>query len=276
MNRNMPVTSIIQKQQFTVHYRPGTADEEVLNESFDHDLFLPLTPEYQLQPDHIIIDIGAHIGCFSLLAASKATTGKIFSFEPSAETYQLLEKNVQTNKLSNIKIFQSAVAAKNGTALLYHDIQTGNWGHTITKALSQESEPVNCTTLENFIESENLKHIDFIKFNCEGAEFGILINTSVAILRRINCMLILYHGYLEETYSKGQLAKHLSSAGFIIHYRRRNKDDDSGSMIAYQAGFFKNISINLRTLPLTTSLFLKELKRKLRRARQILFVKNKK
>jgi FkbM family methyltransferase len=276
MNRNMPVTSIIQKQQFNVHYRPGTVDENVLNESFEKDLFFTLTPEYRLQPDHIIVDIGAHIGCFSLLAASKATSGKIYSFEPAAETYQLLEKNVQTNKLSNIKIFQSAVAAKNGTTRLYHDTLTGNWGHTIIKEVSAESEMVNCITLESFIESEKIQHIDFIKFNCEGAEFGILINTSPAILRRINCMLILYHGYLEETYSKEQLAEHLSNAGFIIHYRRKNKDDDSGSMIAYQAGFFKNISINLRTLPLTTSFFIKEVKRKLRRAKQLLFLKHKK
>jgi FkbM family methyltransferase len=269
--KGMSAISIIQKQQFSVHYRQGTADEDVLNESFEHDLFFPGVPEYRLQPDHIIVDIGAHIGCFSLLAASKAKSGKIYSFEPSAETYQLLEKNVQANNLSNIKTFQLAVAPKNGTASLYHDTVTGNWGHTIIKVLSAESETVNCTTLESFIESENIQHIDFIKFNCEGAEFSILINTSPAILRRIKCMLILYHGYLEETYSKKQLAKHLSEAGFIIHYRRRNKDDDSGSMIAYQAGFFENISINLRTLPLTTSLFIKELKRKFRRARQILF-----
>jgi FkbM family methyltransferase len=270
----MPVISIIQKQQFNVHYRPGTVDENVLNESFDHDLFFLFVPEYRLQPDHIILDIGAHIGCFSLLAASKAIAGKIYSFEPCSETYQLFEKNVQTNKLSNIKTFQLAVAGKNGTALLYHDTVTGNWGHTIIKAVSSESETVNCITLESIIESENIKHIDFIKFNCEGAEYGILLNTSPSILRRIKCMLICYHGYLEETFSKKQLTEHLSRAGFIIHQRRRNKDDDSGWLIAYQAGFFKNIFINLRTLPLTTSLFIKELKRKFRRARQMLFKKS--
>jgi hypothetical protein len=58
-----------------------------------------------------------------------------------------------------------------------------------------------------------------------------------------------------------------------MHHRFRNKEDDSGWLIAYRAGFFENIAINMRTLPLTTSLFIKELNRKFRRAKQILFRK---
>jgi hypothetical protein len=46
----MPLTSTIQKQQFTVHYRPGTADENVLKESLEDDLFLTGVPEYRIKP----------------------------------------------------------------------------------------------------------------------------------------------------------------------------------------------------------------------------------
>jgi tRNA1(Val) A37 N6-methylase TrmN6 len=70
-----------------------------MNESFDKDLFLPGVPEYRLRPDHLVLDIGAHIGCFTLLAASKLTNGRLYSFELSAETYQLQEKNVRANNL---------------------------------------------------------------------------------------------------------------------------------------------------------------------------------
>lgn len=270
----MPATAIIQKQQFKVAYRPGSVDENVIDQSFERDIFLPGTPEYRLKPDHIIVDIGAHIGCFSLLSASKAINGKIYSFEPAAQTFELLERNVQSNNLSNIKIFQLAIAAESGNATLYHDTVTGNWGHSIVKPISGETEQVNCITLKNFIEGEKPEHIDFIKFNCEGAEFSIITSTPPEILRKIKCMLILYHGYMEDKIQKEQMADHLSRAGFHIHYRYKNKDDDSGSMIAYQAGFFENISINLRTLPLRISLAIKDIKRKFRRARQILFERN--
>ncbi|HEY6504146.1 MAG TPA: FkbM family methyltransferase [Chitinophagaceae bacterium] len=269
----MPATHITRKEPFIVHYRPGTADEEVLKESFEKDILFPGIPEYRVQPGHIIVDIGAHIGCFTLLAAKKVPQGKVYSFEPGAETYQVLEKNVQSNGFHHVKTFQLAVAAKNGKALLYHDTVTGNWGHSITKKLSAESEEVNCITLPDILRSENIDHVDFIKFNCEGAEFSIILNTSTEMLKRVKCILILYHGYLETNISKEQIAGHLKAAGFKIHFRFTNKEDDSGWMIAYQARFVENIFIELRTLPLRFSLFIKELKRKLRRAKQLLFSK---
>ena len=263
----------VQKHQFKIFYRPGTADEAVLEESFDHDIFFPGTPEYHPKADHIIIDIGAHIGCFSLLAASKVPAGKVYSFEPAQDTYQLLKKNIQSNDFSNISSFQLAVAANNGAATLYHDIVTGNWGHSIVKRLSGDTEQVDCITLEDFINRENLSHIDFIKFNCEGSEFGIIMNTPYEVLQKVKCMLILYHGYLEDSITKEQMANYLIKAGFHIHYRRRNKDDDSGSMIAYRAGFMENIAVITRTIPLRISLATKEFKRKLRRLKQIVFKK---
>lgn len=264
-------TATIEKQQFTVYYRPGTADELVLNESFDRDIFFSIVPEYRPKATDVIVDVGAHIGCFSLLAATKSPSGAIYSFEPSAETFEILQKNVAVNRLSIINSFQLAMAGSNEPALLYHDLTTGNWGHSIIKAVSAESESVRCITLKAFMESENIQHIDFIKFNCEGAEYAILLNTEVPVLRKIKCMLILYHGYLEDRYTKNQLAGHLGEAGFRIRYRRTNKDDDSGSMIAYRASFFENVTIELRTAPLRISLLGKKINRKLRRVREIIF-----
>src|SRR5437868_11506251 len=232
----MPDISTIEKQHFKVYYRPGSADENVLQESFENDLFLKGVPEYILKPGHIIIDIGAHIGCFTMLVASKLVRGRVYSFEPSAGTYELLNKNVTENKLLQVKTFQAAVSSRNGDATLYHDLGTGNWGHTITKAVSSESEKVKTITLESIIQSENLPHIDFIKFNCEGSEFSILLNASIITLEKIKCMLILYHGYLEPTISRRELKRHLSKAGFHLHQRHHNKDDDSGWLIAYRAG----------------------------------------
>jgi hypothetical protein len=74
-------------------------------------------------------------------------------------------------------------------------------------------------------------------------------------------------------YSTKQLAAWLSKAGFRVHYRFGNKDGNNGWLIVYQAKFFGNLVINLRTAPLQASLFIKELKRKFKRAGQILLNK---
>src|SRR5438046_1462116 len=60
-----------------IAYRAGTSDEEVLKASFEHDIFFTAVPEYRLAPDDTIIDVGAHIGTFSLLAASKVPNGRV-------------------------------------------------------------------------------------------------------------------------------------------------------------------------------------------------------
>jgi len=77
-----------------ITYRKRTSDKEVLKQSLKNDVFFRGVPEYNLKPDDIIIDIGALIGTFSILAASKLEKGKVYAIEASKENFQYLEKNV--------------------------------------------------------------------------------------------------------------------------------------------------------------------------------------
>ena len=266
----MSAYSSTHRSGFTISYRKGTADEAVIAESFEGDILLRHTPEYRIKRDHIIIDVGAHIGCFSLMVAQTLVSGKVYSLEATRETFELLEENVTQNKIRNVSIFHLAMAATNGIAKIYHDPQLGNWGNTITKPVSNVVEEVECISLESFMRINELQHVDFIKFNCEGAEYEILMATTAETLSKIGCMLIAYHGYLEQRYSKTQLAEHLRKNGFRINWRHKNKDDDSGWMIAYKANFLQNIQTQFRTIPLRLRFFRQMLVRKARRAIQII------
>lgn len=262
--------------QLRVYYRPGTADESVLQESFHNDIFLKNTPEYRIQPHHIVFDIGAHIGSFSLMVAMQLTTGKVYAFEPAAETYTILRKNIDENNLAIIEAAQVAVAAKDGTTQLYHDLETGNWGHSITKPLSYEQEIVSTTSLQTFINNEGLETIDFIKFNCEGAEFDVLLHTPGETLKKIKCMLILYHEQLVDGMSYETLVAYLRQNGFNINHRNRDKPSQTGWIVAWQAGTFENLLIRLRTTPLYARQTVKEVKRKWMRLKSILSKKESK
>src|SRR5690606_28080848 len=83
---------------FTVAYRGGTADENVLGESFDHDQLLRAVPEYRPSPGDVVIDIGAHIGTFSLLVASRIPGGTVHAIEASLDTFNLLRINAALNR----------------------------------------------------------------------------------------------------------------------------------------------------------------------------------
>ena len=54
---------------FTIFYRDHASDEDVLRYGFERDIFFLGVPEYRPHREDTIIDVGAHIGTFSLLAA---------------------------------------------------------------------------------------------------------------------------------------------------------------------------------------------------------------
>lgn len=251
------------KQGLKIFYRENSIDKEVIDEIFDNDIYLQRVPEYRPKASDVIIDIGAHIGTFSMKMSPKVS--KVFAFEASRETFELLKKNVEANHLDNVKVYHCAVAKSTGTAILYHDLELGNWGHSITAELSSSSEQVPSISLNDFIEQEQLMKIDYIKFNCEGAEFDIIHNTKPEYLKRVSVMALLWHENLVAGSSHKHLMKYLSQLGFHCVLRFNYKESQNGWITAYRAGFTENIRIKLSALPFTINLFLAELKRKVNR-----------
>src|SRR5437879_4521349 len=104
---------------FNITYRLNSPDEYVILDTFDNLLFLKGFPEYKIKPTDVIMDIGAHIGTYSLQASSMAAEGKVFAFEPCQETFLLLEKNVKNNHRSNVSVHKIALTDYIGKAKLY-------------------------------------------------------------------------------------------------------------------------------------------------------------
>ena len=204
---------------FDVAYRQGTADESVLKESFDHDLFFAGVPEYLPNERDVILDVGAHIGTFALLAASKVPRGAVHGIEACEETFNLLRINAALNRMTNLSTHHLALSDRPGTCTLYHG--PGNWGHSVVRRRSDRSETVECHTLQQFFEDTGITRCDFIKFNCEGSEFPILLSSPADLLRRVRMMLVLYHCDLWTSNSEDDLLSHLRASGFDCSIRNR-------------------------------------------------------
>jgi FkbM family methyltransferase len=203
--------------EFNVAYREGTADEKVIAHSFANDIFFSGVPEYQPRADDVIVDIGAHIGTFSLLAASKAPRGRVHAVEASQETFNYLRINAALNPTLNLIPHRLALTDQDGVVTLHHD--SGNWGHSIMKRLHSAGESVQAMSLGSFLQANGIDEVAFIKFNCEGAEFPILMTASREVLRRVRMMLILYHLDLAEHYTREALLARLSEADYQIDLR---------------------------------------------------------
>ena len=218
---------------FRIAYRRGTADEQVLQDSFPQNQFLNSVPDYQTRPNDVIIDVGAHIGTFSLLAQSKLAGGIVHAIEPCLETYNYLKVNIALNQMQNIRAHRLALSKQRGSTRLYYNAKSGNWGHSITMPLSDHGEEVPTDTLAGFFDTNHIDRCQFMKLNCEGAEFDIILNSSPETLARIETMLVLYHCDRVQGVTERDLEIQLANGGF--NTRVINKSALRGWLIATNA-----------------------------------------
>jgi FkbM family methyltransferase len=128
-----------------------------------------------LRPGDVVIDIGANIGYFSLLAASAVgPTGTVISFEPVPSIADMLEANARRNGLA-IVVRREVVSDKTGTAEIFRSAET-NLGRSSTLARSGSTSEgtVPMVLASDALPEELWSRIRFIKVDVEGDEQRVL------------------------------------------------------------------------------------------------------
>lgn len=130
----------------------------------------------------VYIDVGANIGYYSLVASRKYE--KIYAFEPIPQNYELLQKSLKENGISNVTLIPKCVGkVDDSTTMLTiyphnmgicRDITAtyGSEANVInTNCPSTEFGPVEIISLDTF--TYNIQSIDFLKIDVEGFEFEV-------------------------------------------------------------------------------------------------------
>lgn len=161
-----------------------------------------------LEPGMTFVDVGANVGLFSIPAAMKVGSGRVFAFEPSPSTYGLLVTNAQLNNLTNLHAVRSALGDYVGKAVLNVNVSGKDGLNTIGKPTHPQcevtrKETVPITTLDMFLRENGITHIKAMKIDVEGAE-PLVLHGATGLLARLDAPLILFEC--------GQL-----SAGFGYH-----------------------------------------------------------
>lgn len=165
--------------------------------------------------DAVVIDIGAHIGTFSLFAATKYPRSHVYSFEPSPENFALLNKNIETNNLAKrITSFNIAVTdgKKKTVTLNFHPSNFGMHSVIFDYDLGEKGErhEVKAISLEKIFYENKIKMCQILKLDCEGAEYEILFSTPKKILVKIKNIVMEY----SDDDQIDKLKKFLKNAGF--------------------------------------------------------------
>jgi FkbM family methyltransferase len=179
-----------------------------------------------IKANDVVIDIGANIGMFSLFAAKVFSTVKVYAFEPAAESFALLKKNVLLNNLTNIKCYQCSVFSVTGEQTLYIDI--GSTADTMIQSRikapdSVKKERVPCLSLDDLFSKYEIARCNFLKVDVEGSEFDIFLSASAQTLNKIDTIAMEFHEY--EGQRGQELAALLKSNGFHTNISRERTPD---------------------------------------------------
>lgn len=147
--------------------------------------------EKLIRPKMVVVDLGANVGYYTLLAAEKVgEEGKVFAFEPEPSRFRLLEKNVGVNDCSNVVLVQKAVSDRTGVTRLYLDPRHNKGDHRLYNSFDgRESVAVDTTRLDDFFKDGNYR-IDLIKMDIQGAEMAALEGMEKVLKKNDDLVLI--------------------------------------------------------------------------------------
>ena len=172
--------------------------------------------DFDIHDNDIVIDVGAHIGLFALFASQFCKHGKIFCFEPIKENYELLIENINSNKIKNIIPFNFAVSKTSDSVKIF--LNDDYSGHSMFLE-TNNFVIVKSKSLHDIFSENNIQECNFLKLDCEGAEYEIINSLSPEFLNKIKKYAIEYH--LADTHPEllQQLIKKLRKLSFIVNTR---------------------------------------------------------
>lgn len=129
-----------------------------------------------VSPGMLVVDAGANCGIYTMAAARLVgPSGRVLSFEPGAQAFGILEKNIEINRFRNVRAYRAALCDKNGKGRLYHlNSEHVSFSLGCPKNTHVEFEEVATRTLESVLEEEGIDKVGLIKMDVEGAEELVL------------------------------------------------------------------------------------------------------
>jgi FkbM family methyltransferase len=166
-----------------------------------------------LSPGGVVVDVGANVGYFSMLARSiVGPNGKVFAFEPEPNNIKALRQNIYLNKFENVYPYPIALNSRKGITEFYTSVDDSR--HSLIK-----SKYHNSTVTVTMDKLDNLGpfHINLLKVDTGGSELEVLkgAENTIHVSPQIN---IIIEVSLEGTHSVRDLWDYLKFLGMQFFY----------------------------------------------------------
>lgn len=172
-----------------------------------------------LQEDDDFVDVGANIGWYTTLAAQRLKKGTVYAFEPIPVVADSLLANIKANKYNNVIVNNLALGDSNGIAEI--NFNNNEWGLSSLKVDLQNKEILNIKIrkFDDWVIENNLKKLDVIKCDIEGAEY-LFLNGSANTIQKFLPTIIMEiapNNLKAFNTSACEIITFLNSLGYLVY-----------------------------------------------------------
>lgn len=173
--------------------RPFTTDKWVLTDIWTYDPYWH--PGFRLSAAPVLVDIGAHIGGWTVYMSRRFPQARVVAFEPVGENFALLQENIRLNQLTRVTAFNVALAPQAGMLKLWFDSKYSAYSGVNPRPMHQHGAflSVPALTLSACLKKAGLASIDILKCDIEGAEFALLPSLPPDLLKTVANISLEYH-----------------------------------------------------------------------------------
>lgn len=193
-------------------------DSEIINAGyFEKDSTLLCTK--LVNKGDVILDVGANTGYYTLLFAKLVgEEGSVYAFEPTSYYMNTLKKNVEANSYANIHLNQFGLSNEDAEM----EISIGNSSatlHWVENETPKGTEKITLKPLDEFVTSEKIDRLDFIKIDIDGHE-PLFFQGAKETLSRFNPTILLevnHANYLQAGFNAWDFYNFLKENGYRIY-----------------------------------------------------------
>jgi len=161
---------VLTEIQDGVRYYIDTNDRGSMCSMLVRGAYEPLQTELLksfLKSGMTFVDVGAHIGYYSMIAAKKVgNNGHVLAFEPRRNSYDFFLRNLAANGFTNTEVFLRAVSDRPGHVKFYSDSV-----YNIHELAPEKEIEVETIALSSFFAAKGFTSVDAVKMDIEGGEY---------------------------------------------------------------------------------------------------------
>jgi FkbM family methyltransferase len=143
-----------------------------------------------LRPESVVFDIGANIGVFALVMSRLSPRGRIYAFEPAAETFDYLVTNLRDHDAANVVADPRAVFDVAGPLLFEFNPAFPSASFVSETSASNHGGSVEAVRLDDYVREQGIDRVDLIMIDAEGAEPAVLRGAAETLARHNPALLV--------------------------------------------------------------------------------------